>query len=826
MFHTSRITVSAGIVALALAGGVALQAARGAQTGTVPNSQTQAAAAKMALAPAPAPQVAVKPVIDKYCVGCHNEKRKAQYANLALDSPDLSKVGEHAAVWERVLSKLRAGTMPPGGAVRPDRAVYDAVIGSLEGALDAAAAASPNPGRPVIHRLNRTEYVNVIRDLLALEIDGPTYLPADNSGFGFDNIGDVLSVSPALLDRYVSAARKIARLAVGSTEIRPASTFYKVPTLLIQEDRRDDSLPFGTRGGLSVRHTFPLDGEYAIRVDFTKDYGDQWKGRHEDSVVDVRVDGARIKQFTMEKSTRNLSIMASDGQRPNIGPQEVRFQAKAGVHEIAVAMVKRTVVIEGVGPDRLPMASSSYGQLGSTETANGKIESGVQNIEILGPFNPVAPKDTPSRKAIFACRPAAGRAGDDTCATRIVSRLARRAYRRPVKASEVATLMTFYREGLSSGGFEAGIESALERILIAPAFLFRSERDSVAPAGKAVVPVSDVDLASRLSFFLWSSIPDDELLSVAEQGRLRQAGVLERQVRRMMADPRSDALISNFFGQWLMLRNIPAQLPNYLVYPSFDDSLREAFSRETELFLQSQVREDRSALDLLTANYTFANERLARHYGIPGVYGSHFRRVTYPDTRRAGLLGHGSVMLVTAYPDRTSPVFRGKWVLENVLGTPPPEPPKNVPPFPENDGKAPKSVRARMEMHRKNPVCASCHTLLDPLGFGLENFDGIGQWRDTDSNSPVDASGQFPNGLKFSNAAEFRQGILTGYRAEFLNTLTKKLATYGLGRGVEYSDMPAIRKIVKDAAASDYRWSSLVMGVVKSLPFQMRRVES
>ena len=822
MFRTSRSRVTATVALAVVASVGALQAARGPQA--APATQSQAAASKLALA-AGAPDTAVKPVLAKYCIGCHNEKRKAQYANLALDSLDLSKVGERAEVWERVLSKLRAGTMPPGGATRPDKATYDTVVASLESALDADAARTPDAGRPVIHRLNRTEYVNAIRDILALEIDGPTYLPADNSGFGFDNIGDVLSVSPALLDRYVSAARKIARLAVGSIEIRPASTFYKVPTLLIQEDRRDESLPFGTRGGLSVRHTFPLDGEYAIRVDLTKDYGDQWRGRHENSQVDVRIDGARIRQFTIEKSIANLSIMAGDGQRPNPGPQEVRFQAKAGVHEISVALVKRTVVTEGVGPDRLPVGSSSYGQLGATETANGKIESGIQNIEVIGPFNASAPKDTASRKAIFVCRPAAGRLDDDTCATRILSRIARRAYRRPVASPELQTIMAFYKEGLSGGGFEAGIQSALERILIAPGFLFRSESDVQVAAGKAVAPVSDLDLASRLSFFLWSSVPDDELLNVAVQGRLRQPAVLERQVTRMMADPKSDALLANFFGQWLMLRNVPAQLPNYLVYPAFDDNLREAFSRETELFLQSQVRENRSALDLLTANYTFVNERLAKHYGIPGVYGSHFRRVTYPDPRRAGLLGQGSVMLVTAYPDRTSPVFRGKWVLENILGTPPPQPPKNVPPFPENDGKAPKSVRARMEMHRKNPVCASCHTLLDPLGFGLENFDGIGQWRDTDANSPVDASGQFPNGLKFSNAAEFRQGILTGYRAEFLSTLTKKLTTYALGRGVEYYDMPAIRKVVKDAAANDYRWSSLVMGIVKSLPFQMRRAE-
>ncbi len=714
MLRRTTLTILAAALAVAL--GASVSRGAGAPQAGAP-SQTQAAASKMALA-AGAPETTVKPVVDKYCVGCHNERRKSQYANLALDGVDFSNVGAHSEVLERVLTKLRAGTMPPGGALRPDRATYEAVITSLEGGLDRAAAAKPNPGRPVIHRLNRTEYVNAIRDLFALEIDGPTYLPADNSGFGFDNIGDVLSISPALLDRYISAAGKIARLAVGSPEIRPTSIFYKVPTLLVQEDRRNDDLPFGTRGGLSVRHHFPLDGEYVIRVDLLKDYGDQWKGRHENSLVDVRLDGRRIQQFLIEKSTINLSIMASEGQQPNPGPREVRFQATAGAHEVSVALVKRTVVTEGVGPERLPMGSSSVGQLGATDTVNGKIESGVQMIEIIGPFDGSAPKDTPSRQAIFSCRPAKGTDGE-TCATSILSRLARRAYRRPVAANELTALLAFYREGFSNGGFEAGIESALQRMLIAPAFLFRNEQDVKPAPGKAIAPVSDLDLASRLSFFLWSSIPDDELLDVAIKGRLRQPSVLERQVRRMLADPKSEALLSNFFGQWLMLRNIPAQLPNYLVYPAFDDTLREAFARETELFLQSQVREDRSALELLTANYTFVNERLARHYGMSGVYGSHFRRVEYPDTRRAGLLGQGSVMLVTAYPDRTSPVFRGKWILENILGTPPPQPPPNVPPFPENDGKAPKSVRARMEMHRKNPVCASCHTLRPPLGFGL-----------------------------------------------------------------------------------------------------------
>ncbi len=793
--------------------------------GPAPTTASGARANATAAATAPSAS-AVKPVVDKYCVGCHNQRAKASYANLALDNLDLGNPGAHADTLEKVVAKLRARTMPPAAASRPDEATYATLIATIETALDGVATVTPNPGRPVLHRLNRTEYVNAIRDLLALEIDGPTYLPADNSGFGFDNIGDVLSISPALLDRYMSTGRKISRLAIGDANIRPVSTFYKVPTLLLQDDRRNDDLPFGSRGGLAVRHTFPLDGEYAVRVDFTKDYGDQWRGRHEDSVGDVRLDGQRVKQFTLEKSTRNTSIMAGDGQRPNSGPLEVRFSTTAGAHTVAVAFNKRAVVTEGVGPDRLPVGSTSFGQLGTTSVANGRIESGVQNIEIVGPYNALAPAHTASRQQVFTCRPTSAQT-EEACARTILSKLARRAYRRPPTSAEVQTLMTFYKEGRASGDFDTGIGLALERILIAPAFLFRSEQETTSTSGRGVQPVSDIDLASRLSFFLWSSIPDEELLGLAERGRLHDPGVLERQTRRMLADARAEALVSNFFGQWLMLRNVESQLPDYLIYPEFDDSLREAFRRETELFLQSQVRADRSALDLLTADYTFVNERLARHYGIPNVYGSHFRRVTYPDQKRAGLLGHGSVLLVTAYPDRTSPVFRGKWLLENILGTPPPMPPANVPPFPENDPKsAPKSVRARMEMHRKNPVCASCHTQLDPLGFGLENFDGIGRWRDVDANAPVDASGQFPNGLKFADAAAFRQGLLTGYRTEFLSTMTKKLTTYALGRGVESTDMPAVRKIVRDAEANDYHWSSLILGIVKSMPFQMRRSDS
>ena len=767
----------------------------------------------------------MKPVLQKYCYGCHNERSKARYANLALDSLDLTDLGSHAGVWEKVLGKLRAGTMPPGGAARPDKATYDELVASFEAALDAAAAAKPDPGRPVVHRLNRLEYVNAIRDLLALDIDGPSLLPADNSGFGFDNIGDVLSVSPSLLDRYMSAARKIARLAVADKGIRPGSQVYKVPTLLLQDDRRNDDLPFGTRGGLAIRHTFPLDGEYLLRVEIQKDYGDQWRGQHEANQIDVRLDGQRVKTFTVPKSTKFLSIMAFDGKAPNEGPLEFRFAAKAGTREVSTALVKRTLMLEGVGPERLPVGSSSFGQLNQTNQESGRIEMGIQHIEIVGPFNAQAPAETPSRKQIFVCKPGA-QVGDLACARTILTKLARRAYRRTPSVGELNTLMEFYKGGSAEGGFETGIQFALERVLIAPAFLFRSERET-RPGPNGVAPVSDIDLASRLSFFLWSTIPDDQLLNLAEKGQLKNPVVLEQQVKRMMADPRGRSWVSNFFGQWLQLRNVASSLPDYLEYPRFDDSLREAFAKETQLFLETQIQEDRSALELLTAKYTFVNERLARHYGIPNVYGSHFRRVDLTDGKRAGLLGQGSVLLVTAYPNRTSPVFRGKWLLENILGTQPPQPPANVPPFPENDPKAaPKSVRARMEMHRKNPVCASCHTLIDPLGFGLENFDGIGQWRDTDANAPVDASGKFPNGAPFKDAGEFREGIMTAYKAEFLSTMTRKLTTYALGRGVEYYDMPAIRKIVREAADKDYRWSALVMGIVKSMPFQMRRAES
>jgi len=767
----------------------------------------------------------MKPVLEKYCIGCHNERSKSRYGNLALDSLDLTDMAPHAEVGEKLVGKLRAGTMPPGGAARPDKATYDALVASFETALDTAAVAKPNPGRPVVHRLNRLEYVNTIRDLLALEIDGPAMLPADNSGFGFDNIGDVLTMSPALLARYMSAGRKISRLAVADSAIRPASQVYRVPTLLLQEDRRNDDMPFGTRGGLMVRHNFPLDGEYVIRIDLQKDYGDQWRGQHEVNRIDLRLDGSRLKRFELPKSARVLTIMAMDGESPNDGPLEYRFMAKAGSRSVAVALLKRTVVSEGVGPERLPVGSSSYGQLNATSPENGKIEMGIQSIEIIGPFNATSPENTASRERIFVCSPA-GPQDEGGCAQTILSKLARRAYRRTATAAEVATLLDFYEAGRSEGGFESGIQYALERILIAPAFLFRAEQDTKLEDG-GVAPVSVIDLASRLSFFLWSTIPDEELLDAAEQGTLKDPAILEQQVKRMMADPKAEAWVNNFFGQWLMLRNVGSSLPDYLTYPAFDDSLREAFTRETDLFLQSQVSDDRSALDLLTANYTFVNERLARHYGIPNVYGSHFRRVALTDGKRAGLLGQGSVLLVTAYPNRTSPVFRGKWLLENILGTAPPDPPANVPPFPENDGtSAPKSVRARMEEHRRNPVCASCHALIDPLGFGLENFDGIGQWRDLDANSPVDASGRFPNGINFADASDFRQGIVTAYRAEFLSTLTKKLTTYALGRGVEYYDMPAIRAIVRDAEASDYRWSALVMGIVKSMPFQMRGAES
>jgi hypothetical protein len=697
----------------------------------------------------------------------------------------------------------------------------------VEAALDRLASANPNPGRvPAVHRLNRFEYTNAIRDLLALDIDGESMLTADESGYGFDNIANVLALTPALLERYLLAARKIGRLAVGDPTIRPAISTYKMSLFKVQDYREGEDLPFGTRGGTAIRHLFPLDGEYVLRIRLRTNWSSPAiRGIENREQIDVRLDGARITLFNIggecvgSKEPRCLggdtaTLATSVYERTADQALEVRFPAKAGTRLVGVAFVNRNVTPEGAGPDYSPPRHSSF---------ISSVEGGMamDSVMIEGPFNAAGPGATPSRRQIFVCRPT--RAQDEEgCAKRILSTLARRAYRRPATDRDVEPLLSLYRDGRRDGDFEAGIQLALEGLLVSPNFLLRVERDPANVAPAAPYRISDLELASRLSFFLWSSIPDEQLLDVAVRGGLKDPKILEHQVRRMLSDRRATALVRNFSGQWLQLRNMRMVEPDPRVYPDFDDSLREAFITETELFLESQMREDRGLLALLTADYTFVNERLARFYGIPNVYGSHFRRVTSSDPHRQGLLGQGSILTLTSYSTRTSPVVRGKFLLDNIVGAPPPPPPANVPPLPESgQGRAATSMRERMGEHRKNAICASCHMRMDPLGFAFENFDGIGKWRTREANTPIDAAGVLPDGTKFEGPAEFRNALVT-QQQEFVRTFAEKLLTYALGRGVEYSDAPAVRKIVRDAAPTEYRWSSLILGIVRSTPFQMR----
>ena len=784
----------------------------------------------------PTPSFAVsqqRALLDGYCIGCHNQRAKAAGSvPLALDTLDPSQVGADAATWEKVVRKLRSGMMPPAGRPAPDTTSRSAFLSRLETDLDRAAAAVPNPGRPAIHRLNRVEYTNAIRDLLALEIDGPSLLPGDDAGYGFDNIADVLTVSPSLLERYLFAATKISRRAVGDPAIRPSIATYQLPYLsLLQEDRMSEDLPFGSRGGLVVPHHFPLDGEYAIRIRLQRNslnIGYEIRGLDEENEIDVRLDGALIKRFSIggENTTeQDRTAGYKETEDTEDAGLYVRIPVKAGPHSVGVTFRNTTWYVEGVGVSRLPAASDSFASGKQTERTYGKIQMGVDSIDIAGPFDATAPDETPSRRRIFVCRPTDGQ-DEEACAKTILSTLARRAYRRPVTEDEIRTLTAFFEAGRSQGGFEAGIQQALERLLVSPNFLFRVERDPVHVEPGTAYRLSDLELASRLSFFLWSSIPDDELLDLAARGSLEDAAVLEQQVRRMLADDRASALTGNFFGQWLHVRNVRAIRPDPVAFPEFDDSLRDAFRRETELFLEAQLREDRPVTELLTADHTFLNERLARHYGIPNLYGSHFRRVPLGDDTRAGILGHGSVLTVTSYANRTSPVVRGKWVLENLLATPPPAPPANVPPLEENEaGRPTTSMRERMEQHRRNPVCAACHSKMDPLGFAFENFDGIGKWRTLEADTRIDPSGTFPDGTRFDSPATFRNALLA-HEEVFVGALIEKLLTYALGRGVEYYDMPVVRQIMGDSASSGYSWSAIILGIVNSTPFQMRRAEA
>jgi Protein of unknown function (DUF1592)/Protein of unknown function (DUF1588)/Protein of unknown function (DUF1585)/Protein of unknown function (DUF1587)/Protein of unknown function (DUF1595)/Planctomycete cytochrome C len=741
--------------------------------------------------------------VTRYCTACHNSKVKT--GGLALDAAEVHNPAANSEAWEKVVKKLRTRSMPPAGLPRPDERTYTALLTSLESSLDTAATAKPNPGRTdTFRRLNRTEYRNAIRDLLAMEVEVSSLLPSDESSHGFDNV-TVGDLSPTLLERYLSAARKISRLAMGSPARSPGGDTITLPPDLTQEDHFEE-LPLGTRGGSTVRYNFPLDAKYDIQIRLARDRNEHVEGLKEPSDVELMLDGERVQMFTVVPPPpgKDHSLVDKD--------LTVRVPVKAGPHVLAVAFPRKAAPL--LETERQPWHAHF------NMDRHPRLQPALYSVSINGPYEAKGAGDTPSRRRILVCKEQ-----DDSCAKRVLTTLMRRAYRRPITEADVQIPFKFYKEARTESGFNAGIEMGLSAVLVSPEFLFRVEQDPPGVAPHTPYRVSDVELASRLSFFLWSSIPDDELLDTAIQGKLRTPAVLEQQVRRMLADSRSQALVSNFAEQWLYLRNLASTTPDMRLFPDFDDNLRQAFRKETELFFESIMREDRSVLDLLRANYTFVNERLAKHYGIPNVYGSRFRRITFPEgSVRGGLLRQGSVLTVTSYATRTSPVIRGKWILDNVLGVPPPPPPPDVPALKENSGGGGKnlSIRERMAEHRKNPVCSGCHQLMDPVGFSLENYDAVGRWRTVDDGKPIDVAGSLPDGSKFDGASGLQKALLS--RPEnFATTLTEKLLTYGLGRGVENYDAPAVRKIVKTAGNSDFRFSSFILGIVNSTPFQMRR---
>ena len=785
-------------------------------------------------------------LLNRYCVACHN--RRTQTAGLALDTLDVAQIETNAATWEHVIRRLRADAMPPAGRPRPAAAATHEFIEWLESGLDRAGLENPDPGRPAVHRLNRAEYANAIRDIFGLEIDVNALLPADDEQEGFDNIADVLSVSPTLIERYLAAARRISQLVVGDTNVRAVAEVYPVHGAMDQDGAVSDDLPFGSRGGVAIDHHFPVDGEYIIRLSLRKQEYGYVRGLGRSHELDVRVDGERVGGFTVGRDWEQ-------GQRPPMGyagkfediydsrsfPDwelyslhadeglEVRTPVTAGRHKVGLSFHRRPALPEGILP--LPLDRSTY-SFGQNEFQEGN--PGVSEVQIIGPYNPSGAAELPSRDRLFVCEPTGGEAGEERCARTIFSRLARQAYRRPATAADVDTLLPFYRDGRTEGGFDAGLQAAVERLLVDPEFLFRIETDPPDILAGTPYRLGDLELASRLSFFLWSSIPDDELLDVAAEGRLSEPAVLDEQIERMLADPRSKALVENFAGQWLQLRKLRNATPDTATYTAFDENLREAMWQETELFMENELREDRPVVNALRANYTFVNERLARHYGIPDVHGVHFRRVEYPDDTRGGILGHASLLTITSYANRTSPVVRGVWLLENVLGTPPSPAPPDVPSLPSaaDEGGTPRSVRERLEQHRTNAICASCHNSIDPLGFALEEFDAIGRWRATngggtpfDTGIPINASGTLIDGTELHGLAGLRSVILER-EDQFVETVTEKLLTYALGRTLEHNDMPVVRRISRQVAPGELTWSTLVSSVVKSTPFLMRRSES
>ena len=825
-------------------------------------------------APVPMPshdQPALQPkaFVDTYCATCHNQRLKT--GGLALDTLDISNVGTHAAAWEKVVVKLRAGLMPPSGVRRPSQTVIDEFTSSLEAALDRAAAANPNPGRTEpLHRLNRAEYQNAVRDLLGIEVDASNWLPTDEISYGFDNIAGVLKLSPLLAERYLNAAQKISRLALG-TPAPPNGDLYRVPDQLDQ-DVRLEGMPVGTRGGTRVDYLAPRDGEYDIKVRVGRGIDSDIPHFIGEQNLEISVDGERVHVFTLPATPgEDLNIERQVARAPGTGPERrpravdangdpipdevalarrklddnwvIRVPITAGLHEIrATFLMKTNAVSEGF---RKPFLKPYIGR-GPTDNRETREGAALREMEIMGPINPGGAASSQSYQRVFVCRPAFAKgsggtgpaisADEERCARTILSKLARRAYRRPVTDADLKVLLDFYNEGRASGTFETGIELALQRILVSPSFLFRTEFEPSVVSGfsrtsskSSIYRISDLSLASRLSFFLWSSIPDEELLDLAEKGTLHEPAVLAQQTRRMLADPRSKAFTTNFAGQWLSLRRLKDIVPDPFLYPDYGDTLALAFQKEAELFFDSLVREDRPLRDLLDADYTFINERLARHYGIANVKGLSFQRVTLAaDSPRRGLLGKGAILTVTSLPNRTSPVVRGKWVLQTILGAPPPEPPPDVPSLQENGEKVTKvrTLRERLEQHRAGAICASCHKLMDPIGFALESFDAVGKHRLFDENyEPIDNSGDYADGSKIDGLPGLRK-VLIARSAQVNANVTKTLMTYALGRGVEYYDAPTVRAILRDAAPQNYRFSSIVLGIVKSAPFQMRRSDS
>jgi hypothetical protein len=759
----------------------------------------QTASPRAAAVPAP------RPLLDQYCVLCHNQKNAT--AGVALNGIDFGNAGSNAAVLEKVLRKLRTGEMPPAGMPRPAAPASSSFTKSLEDALDRAAAANPNPGRPAVHRLNRVEYSNAIRDVLALDIQPGSSLPVDDSGYGFDNIGDVLSVSPALLEKYLSVARMVSRLAVGNTNIKPS-----VEDLPGHRDgpggggrerneRASDDLPFDSRGGFALRYYFPVDAEYVICVKLNQ-------GGNDNRRLEIRQAvpaGLRMIGVTFLRESTKAEVALLGGGRGAVPPPAGQ-QAGRG----PAPMAELDLRLDGVKLKRFQVPAGN-----NPPQATG--------LTISGPYNVTGPGDTPSRARIFVCRPATNQ-DEEPCARTILAGVGRRAFRRPLTEADLKPLLTFYRSGREERDFDFGIEKALRALLVSPDFLFRIEQDPQGSAPGSVYRISDLELASRLSFFLWSTGPDDQLLDLAEKGTLKDPAVLDQQVRRLLDDPRAESLVTNFAGQWLYIRNLTQMKPDPDIFPEFDESLRQSFQRETELFFQNILREDRSVMELLDANYSFLNQRLAEHYGVPNIYGAQFRKVTMTDPNRGGLLGQGSMLTTTSYPNRTSVVQRGKWILDNLLGSPPPPPPQNVPDLVPHakDGRL-LTAREQLEQHRSNPICSSCHARMDPIGFALENFDGVGKWRDRDAGSAIDASGKLPGGIQFEKASGLKKILVSDYRDQFEDTVTEKFLTYALGRGLEYYDKPAVRSIMRQAARDNFRISALIGAIVKSTPFQMRR---